>query len=65
MKPDKPPEEITPDDPAARMKPERIQDRILAAAETFATNLSALVKLIVSFVRGLKKLFGPNDNDRS
>ncbi len=64
MKPDKPPEEITPDG-TERMKPERIQDRILAVANSFAANLFALAKLIVSFVRGLKKLFGSNDNERS
>ncbi len=65
MRPDKPPEEIKPDQPAQRMKPERIQDRFLDAADSFAANLSALVQLIVSFVRGLRKLFGSSDNDRS
>ncbi len=65
MKPDKPPEELERDDPTIRMKPERIQDRILATADSVVNNLSALVRLIVSFVRGLKKLFGSNDNQRS
>ncbi len=65
MKPDKPPEELERDDPTIRMKPERIQDRILATADSVVDNLSALVRLIVSFVRGLKKLFGSNDNQRS
>ncbi len=56
MQPDRPPEE--------ELKPERIQDQILAAVSSSFARVLAALEWIETWARRLRSLFEPGDRDQ-
>ncbi len=56
---------MRPHKPSKRLKPERVQVRLLAIGKSLIARVSAALEWIEAAVRRLRSFLGRNDNDPS